>query len=118
MFIDFDDNDLKRFFLSSPKEIGDFEGGEFIYSISYKNQFSIVLNISTYEREVLLMVSSSIGSELSSSISISEVLSIVACESELIINGEGNVVALSKDLKDTHLELTLRHCDPEANGSH
>lgn len=55
MFIRYDELDLLDFFESEPTCIGEYEAGDWIYSYG-RNDFAIVVLISTYEKYVEISI--------------------------------------------------------------
>lgn len=56
MFIKYDELELFEFFENEPGIIGEYEGGELIYSYKYNN-FNIIVSISTYEMNIRTSIS-------------------------------------------------------------
>lgn len=55
MFIEFEELDLFEFFENNPISIGEYEGGNWIYSYD-QNDFGIVLYVSIYEMYVEISI--------------------------------------------------------------
>lgn len=52
MFIKFDDSDMLNFFESEPISIGEEREANFIYSIKDNYQFSMILTVDTYKKQM------------------------------------------------------------------
>lgn len=56
MFINFDQDDLTNLFKSEPIYIFEKESGMFMYSFSDDQKTEIIINVSIYENELILMI--------------------------------------------------------------
>ena len=56
MFIKFDDLDMLEFFESKPIAMGEVGGAKFIYSIKDSHQFSMILTVDTYAKNIDISV--------------------------------------------------------------